>query len=54
MRPRPRVNIGVARSTPVTSYNGVSNLTWFDYDPNQDVLYVMKMASDLYRWQRKQ
>ncbi len=28
---------------------GVSSLTWMDYDPVNDVLYVMKMTSDLYR-----
>jgi photosystem II stability/assembly factor-like uncharacterized protein len=32
---------------------GINSLTWFDYDPTHDVLYVMKMASDLYRLQRK-
>jgi photosystem II stability/assembly factor-like uncharacterized protein len=32
---------------------GVSNLTWMDYDPLHDTLYVMKMTSELYRWQRK-
>jgi hypothetical protein len=33
---------------------GVSALTWFDYDPGNEVLYVMKMTSDLYRLKRKQ
>lgn len=28
---------------------GVSALTWLDYDPKNDLLYVMKMGSDLYR-----
>jgi hypothetical protein len=28
--------------------NGVSALTWLEYDPVGDVLYVMKMGSDLY------
>lgn len=32
---------------------GLSNLSWMEYDPNNDVVYIMKMASDLYRWQRK-
>ena len=32
---------------------GVSNLTWLDYDPINDVVYTMKMASDLYRLDRK-
>jgi photosystem II stability/assembly factor-like uncharacterized protein len=31
---------------------GVSSLTWLDYDPKNDVLYVMKMTSDLYRLPR--
>ena len=31
---------------------GVSPLTWLDYDPANDALYVMKMTSELYRWER--
>jgi photosystem II stability/assembly factor-like uncharacterized protein len=31
---------------------GWSPLTWIDYDPKGDVLYVMKMTSDLYRMTR--
>jgi hypothetical protein len=31
---------------------GVSALTWMAYDPVHDVLYVMKMGSDLYRLER--
>jgi photosystem II stability/assembly factor-like uncharacterized protein len=31
----------------------VANLAWMEYDPTRDTLYVMKMGSDLYRWQRK-
>ncbi len=31
---------------------GVSALTWMEYDPKNDVLYVMKMTSDLYRMVR--
>jgi len=31
---------------------GVSALTWIEYDPKNDVLYVMKMGSDLYRLTR--
>jgi len=30
----------------------VSKLTWIDYDPVNDVLYAMKMDSDLYRMER--
>jgi photosystem II stability/assembly factor-like uncharacterized protein len=31
---------------------GASALTWIEYDPKNDVLYVMKMGSDLYRMTR--
>jgi photosystem II stability/assembly factor-like uncharacterized protein len=31
---------------------GWSPLTWMEYDPKNDVLYVMKMTSDLYRMTR--
>src|ERR1019366_7076118 len=31
---------------------GISNLSWMEYDPNHDVVYIMKMASELYQWQR--
>ena len=31
---------------------GVSTLTWMDYDPVNDLLYVMKMSSELYRMKR--
>jgi hypothetical protein len=32
---------------------GASGLSWLEYDPNGDVLYVMKMGSDLFRLARK-
>lgn len=32
---------------------GLGGLAWIDYDPVHDTLYIMKMGSDLYRWQRK-
>ena len=32
---------------------GISALTWMDYDPVHNTLYIMKMTSELYRWQRK-
>lgn len=32
---------------------GTSPLTWMDYDPKADIVYVMKMGSDLYRVVRK-
>jgi hypothetical protein len=28
-------------------------LTWLDYDPVGDALYVMKMGTDLYRLSRR-
>lgn len=31
---------------------GLSPLTWLDYDPKGDVLYLMKMGSDLFRLER--
>ncbi len=37
---------------PPTDLKGVSALTWIDYDPVGDVLYLMKMGSDLYRMER--
>jgi photosystem II stability/assembly factor-like uncharacterized protein len=54
---------GVAESTdggetwaqPVAlppDFKGVSPLTWLDYDPIHDVLYLMKMGSELYRLER--
>jgi photosystem II stability/assembly factor-like uncharacterized protein len=32
---------------------GTGPLTWLDYDPKADIVYVMKMGSDLYRLVRK-
>ncbi len=37
---------------PPPNFKGISTLTWIDYDPIHDVLYMMKMASDLYRMER--
>ena len=34
------------------SFGGVSALSWIEYDPVHDVLYVMKMGSELYRRER--
>jgi photosystem II stability/assembly factor-like uncharacterized protein len=31
---------------------GLSTLSWMEYDPTRDVLYVMKMGSELYRLDR--
>jgi photosystem II stability/assembly factor-like uncharacterized protein len=43
---------GVTWGEPIPlpqSLKGGSPLTWIDYDPGRDVLYAMKMGSDLYR-----
>ena len=56
-------NAGVIESTdggatwskpiaPPAALKGISALTWIDYDPKNDVLYIMKMGSDLYRMER--
>jgi photosystem II stability/assembly factor-like uncharacterized protein len=37
---------------PPKAMGGVSTLSWMEYDPVHDVLYIMKMGSDLYRLQR--
>jgi photosystem II stability/assembly factor-like uncharacterized protein len=47
---------GAAWSKPIAlpkELKGTSPLTWIDYDPKNDVLYLMKMGSDLYRMSRK-
>ena len=33
---------------------GIGGLSWLEYDPKHDVLFLMKMGSDLYRLARKQ
>ncbi len=46
---------GVSWAKPVAvpkELKGVSTLTWLEYDPKGDALYVMKMGSDLYRLPR--
>ncbi len=46
---------GVNWSSPVPppkAMNGLAGLTWLEYDPQHDTLYLMKMGSDLYRWSR--
>ncbi len=35
-----------------TGFGNVSPLSWMEYDPIHDILYVMKMGSDLYRLER--
>lgn len=37
---------------PPPALKGVSALTWLDYDPTADTLYLMKMGSDLYALDR--
>jgi hypothetical protein len=32
---------------------GLGGLAWMEYDPVHDVVYVMKMGSELYQWKRK-
>jgi photosystem II stability/assembly factor-like uncharacterized protein len=47
---------GVSWSKPLVlpkELKGVSALTWLDYDPKNDVLYTMKMGSELYKISRK-
>jgi photosystem II stability/assembly factor-like uncharacterized protein len=39
-------------TAPPTELKGVSALTWIDYDPVNDILYLLKMGSDLYRMPR--
>lgn len=46
---------GAKWSAPVPvprELKGVSALTWLDYDPTADTLYVMKMSSELYAFDR--
>jgi hypothetical protein len=46
---------GATWGTPLAlpkEVKGGSPLTWLDYDPKSDVLYVLKMGSDLYRLAR--
>jgi photosystem II stability/assembly factor-like uncharacterized protein len=54
---------GVAESTdggatwskplaPPADIKGISVLSWIEYDPLHDVLYLMRMGSDLYRLER--
>jgi hypothetical protein len=47
---------GAAWSKPVAlpkELKGPSPLTWLEYDPKHDVLYVMQMGSDLYKMARQ-
>jgi photosystem II stability/assembly factor-like uncharacterized protein len=38
---------------PPKEMKGIGGLSWLEYDPTNDVLYLMKMGSDLYRLQRR-
>jgi photosystem II stability/assembly factor-like uncharacterized protein len=37
---------------PPQAMKGIGGLSWLEYDPTNDVLYLMKMGSDLYRLAR--
>jgi photosystem II stability/assembly factor-like uncharacterized protein len=37
---------------PPAEMKGVGGLSWLEYDPKNDVLYLMKMGSDLYKLSR--
>ncbi len=46
---------GVTWSKPIPppkGLKGIGGLTWLEYDPKGDALYIMKMGSDLYKWER--
>jgi hypothetical protein len=36
-----------------TGMKGAGTLSWVDYDPQNDIVYVMKMTSELYQLRRK-
>jgi photosystem II stability/assembly factor-like uncharacterized protein len=47
---------GLTWSKPIAlpkDLKGVAPLTWFDYDPKGDVLYLMKMGTELFRMGKK-
>ena len=39
---------------PPQAMKGIGGLSWLEYDPQHDALYLMKMGSDLYRLKRGQ
>src|SRR5262249_39811970 len=46
---------GASWSQPVApprAMKGSAGLSWLEYDPKHDMLYLMKMGSDLYRLRR--
>ncbi|MGH7222178.1 MAG: WD40/YVTN/BNR-like repeat-containing protein, partial [Gemmataceae bacterium] len=38
---------------PPRELKGISTLTWMEYDPKNEALYIMKMGSELYKMSRK-
>ena len=49
------VDGGVTWSAPLvppSEMNGVGGLSWLEYDPKHDTLYLMKMGSELYQLRR--
>jgi hypothetical protein len=49
------LNGGLTWSEPIkppAALGGLAGLTWLEYDPQHDVLYLMKMTSDLFRLDR--
>lgn len=38
--------------SPPNEMNGIGGLSWLEYDPTSDTLYLMKMGGDLYRLAR--
>jgi len=38
---------------PPKDMKGIGGLSWLEYDPKNDVIYLMKMTSDLYRLDRR-
>ena len=37
---------------PPSEMKGVGGLSWLEYDPKHDTLYLMKMGSELYQLRR--
>ena len=38
---------------PPSDMKGIGGLSWLEYDPGHDTLYLMKMGSELYRLTRE-
>jgi photosystem II stability/assembly factor-like uncharacterized protein len=41
-----------SKPIPLPNWKGYAGLHWLDYDPKQEIFYVMKMGSDLYKLPR--